>query len=159
MIRVLAIWNIIVTTILLGVLISKSRVESGTRAAEAVPVVRANRVEIVDQNGKMRAVLGIDNSDSVPKLALYNTEGREAAFLTLNSNGYGTMYFQDKKTEGKVSVGYLWGSDTPTPSDIEDPLSSWGIRVRGINGVQTSFGLLNNDQPISQSKVASSSRR
>jgi hypothetical protein len=147
MIKVLAIWNIVLTAILIGVLTSKFSANSEVRAAETAQVVRTNRLEIVDQNGKTRAVLGIDNPGSVPKLSLYSSEGREAAFLTLNSKGYGTMYFQDKKTEGKVSVGYLWGSDTPTPSDIEDPLSSWGIRVRALNGAQTSFGLLNDGQP------------
>jgi hypothetical protein len=48
------------------------------------------------------------NGQRVPdKLVFYDDAGREAAFLTVNSKGYGTMYFQDKTTEGKVSVGYL----------------------------------------------------
>ena len=152
MIKVLAIWNIVLTVVLIGVLTSKFDINSGVRAAETAPVVRTNRLEIVDQNGKTRAVLGIDNPGSVPKLSLYSSEGHEAAFLTLNSMGYGTMYFQDNRTEGKVSVGYLWGSDTATPPEVEDPLSSWGIRVRGLNGDQNSFGLLNNGQPISGHK-------
>lgn len=148
MIRVLAIWNIVVTVILIGLLTSRSGVDAGVKAAENAQVVRANRLEIIDQNGKTRAILGVDSPNSAPKLSLYSSEGREAAFISLNSKGYGTMYFQDKKTEGKVSVGYLWGSDTPTPPDREDPLSSWGIRVRGNNGAQTNFGFLSNGQPI-----------
>jgi hypothetical protein len=155
MIRVLAVWNIVLTVILVVVLTSRFDVSTKVRAAENAQVVRASRLEIVDQSGKTRAVLGVDGTNSGPKLSLYNNDGREAAFLMVNSQGYGTMYFQDKKTEGKVSVGYLWGSDTATPSDIEDPLSSWGIRVRGLNGAQTSFGLLNDGHPIPQSRTAS----
>lgn len=145
----LVVWNIGVTLALIVVL-SLKLLPSGKVRAEGVPeVVRTNRLELVDQSGKMRAVLEIDAANSSnPKLVFYNDAGREAAFLTVNSKGYGTMYFQDKRTEGKVSVGYLWGSDTPTPPGEEDPLSSWGIRVRGINGVQTNFGLLSNGRPI-----------
>jgi hypothetical protein len=148
--KTLVVWNVVVTVMLAVVLAVKFSSEDKVRAvAEAPKVIRAARLELIDQNGKTKAVLETDAADSLnPKLVFYNDAGRAAAFLTVNSKGYGTMYFQDKKTEGKVSVGYLWGSDTPTPPDSEDPLSSWGIGVRGSNGVQTSFGLLNNGQPI-----------
>ena len=149
MTKALAIWNIVVTVMLVAVLGSRLSPHDKVRPTEATEVIRTSRLEIVDQGGKTRAVLESDKANSSnPKLVFYNDAGREAAFLIVNSNGYGTMYFQDKKTEGEVSVGYLWGSDTPTPPDSEDPLSSWGIRVRGTNGVQKSFGLLNNGQPI-----------
>jgi len=145
----LAIWNISVTLALLLVLTVKQSPFGKVRAEAFPEVIRTHRLELVDQNGKMKAVLETDAANSSnPKLVFYNDEGREATFLTINSKGYGTMYFQDKRTEGKVSVGYLWGSDTPTRPDEEDPLSSWGIRVRGINGVQTNFGLLSNGRVI-----------
>ena len=147
--KALVIWNLVLTVTLAAVLVVKFSSGDKVRAAEVPEVIRTTRLELVDQNGKTRAVLETDAANSSnPKLVFYNDVGREAALLTVNSKGYGTMYFQDKKTEGKVSVGYLWGSDTPTPQNSEDPLSSWGIRVRGSNGTQTSFGLLNNGQPI-----------
>jgi hypothetical protein len=145
----LVFWNIGVTLALVVVLYLKLSPSGKVRAEGFPEVVRTSRLELVDQSGKIKAVLEIDAANSSnPKLVFYNNAGREAAFLTVNSKGYGTLYFQDKKTEAKVSVGYLWGSDTPTPPGEEDPLSSWGIRVRGANGVQTNFGLLNNGRPI-----------
>jgi len=157
--RVLACWNFVITVVLILLLVSKFSSHTKVQAANTTEVVRTNRLEIVDQNGKTKAILGMDGTNSSnPKLVLYDGTGHEAIFLTVNSKGYGTIYFQDKKTEGKVSVGYLWGSDTATPSENEDPLSSWGIRIRGINGTQKSFGTLNGGQTISKSKPVSGPR-
>jgi len=157
--RVLVCWNFVITVILILLLTSRFSSHAKVQVANTAEVVRTNRVEIVDQNGKIKATLGMDGTDSSnPKLVLYNSAGHEAAFLTVNSKGYGAIYFQDKKTEGKVAVGYLWGSDSATPSEVEDPLSSWGIRVRGLNGTQTSFGVLSSGQNISQSKPVNGPR-
>ena len=153
MIRLLAVWNVILTVIVVVLLSFRFDLNTEVRAAENVQVVRANRLEILDQSGKTRAVLGVDAPNANPKLSLYDNNGREATFLTLNSQGYATMYFQSKQTEAKVSLGYLWGSDSPTASELEDPLGSWGVRVRGVNGTQTSFGMLNNGQSIRGSGV------
>jgi hypothetical protein len=149
----LLIWNVFVTVMLAAILTMRSSSDGRVRAAEAPEVVRTSRLELVDQSGRTRALLETDKANSSnPKLVFYDGAGREAAFLTVNSMGYGTMYFQGKTTEGKVSIGYLWGSDTSTPSGSEDPLSSWGMRVRGNNGIQTNFGLLTNGQSIPERK-------
>lgn len=151
MIKLLAIWNLVVTVSLIAVivaLLSHRRVN----ATGQTGTIRTSRLEIIDRNGKTKALLGVDPEGLDPRLVLYNEHGREAAFLTLNSNGYGTLYFQNKQTEGKVSVGYLWGSDTLGPTQVEDPLSSWGIRVRGLNGSQANFGLLNDGQILPGTK-------
>jgi hypothetical protein len=152
MIKLFAIWNTIVTVSLVAVLFALLSNHQDVKAADATDTVRTSRLEIIDRSGKTKAVLGVDQEGANPKLVLYSNDGREAAFLTLNSNGYGTLYFQNKQTEGKVSVGYLWGSDTLGIKQAEDPLSSWGIRVRGLNGSQTNFGLLNNGQPIPRTR-------
>ena len=149
MIRILVVWNIVLTVIVVVVLASRFGVRN--RASEDAQVVRATRLEIVDSSGKTKAFLGVDGTNSVPKLSLYDGEGREAAMLMLNSEGYGTIYFQSKQTEGRVSVGYLWGSDSKG-SEPEDPLASWGIRVRATNGTQTSFGQLNNGLPMTSAR-------
>lgn len=152
-IKLLIVWNAAVTIVLTAVLFILFSHRSKVEHVSPTDVVRTSRLEIVDPNGKIKAVLGTeDGRSSSPKLILYNQEGREAAILTVNSNGYATMYFQDKRTDGKVSVGYLWGSDTLSSAETEDPLASWGIRVRGQNLRQTSFGLLNNGESIPQSK-------
>jgi hypothetical protein len=151
--KALATWNIVVTLILVLLFAFNFRSRSKVHAEEAPQTIKTHRLEIVDDVGKIKAVLEADGTDrSGPKLVLFDSAGREAAILSVNSNGYGTMYFQDKRLQGKVSVGYLWGSDTPTPRNEDDPLSSWGIRIRGINGTQKSFGLLNDGQPISERK-------
>jgi hypothetical protein len=151
--KALVTWNILLTLMLAATLTLRSLSNHRGGAEEAVRVIRAARIELVDQRGKTKAVFEADGpGSSGPMLALYDGAGREAAFLTVSSKGYGTLYFRDKQTEGKVSVGYLWGSDTPSPADTEDPLSSWGIRVRGHNGSQVSFGVLNNGEPILEHK-------
>ncbi len=160
MIKVLSIWNAIVTAVLVALLVSKYSSNRDVKPAETSQVIRTGRLEIIDQAGKMRAAIEAGKAGSSnPAVTLYNDEGREAAILTVNSEGYGTMYFQSKQTEAKVSVGYLWGSDTPTPAGQEDPLSSWGIRVRGQDSAQTSFGMLNNGQPIPLSRTPLSRRK
>ncbi len=152
-IKLLIFWNAAVTVVLTAVLFTLFSHRNKVEQVSSTEVVRTSRLEIVDPNGKTKAVFGIgDRQSSGPKLILYNQEGREAAILTVNSSGYATMYFQDKRMDGKVSVGYLWGSDTLSSTETEDPLASWGIRVRGQNLRQTSFGLLNNGESISQSK-------
>ena len=157
MVRILAVWNILLTVTLAVVLISRSSMGTNIRAAEHTQIVRTKRLEIVDQSGKTRAVLGADGANASPKLSLYNNDGREAAFLMLNSQGYGTLYFQSKQTESKVALGYLWGSDSLSDSRAEDSLASWGVRVKGMNGTQTSFGLLNSGR-ISHTSIAPNPR-
>jgi hypothetical protein len=152
-IRLLIFWNSVVTIVLTAVLFALFSHRNKVERANSPELVRTNRLEIVDRNGKVKAVMGTEGEAlSSPKLTFYDQEGREAAIVTVNSSGYATMYFQDKRTEGKVSVGYLWGSDTLSTGEFEDPLASWGIRVRGRNLRQTSFGLLNNGEPIPQLK-------
>jgi hypothetical protein len=158
--KLLIICNALITLILVAVVAVVLSTGKRQRQFDTTAITRTKRLEIVDQGGKVKAVLECNQENgSQPKLVLYNTEGREAVFITVNSKGYGTIYFQNRLTDGKVSVGYLWGSDTPTPSTIDDPLSSWGIRVRGVNGTTGSFGLLNSGQPIAESKAASGPKR
>ena len=153
MIKLLILWNAAVTIVLTAVLFVLFLHRSNVEHANSTELVRTNRLEIVDRNGKVKAAMGTENGvSSSPKFILYDQEGGEAAIVTVNSSGYATIYFQDKRTEGKVSVGYLWGSDTLSTGETEDPLASWGIRVRGRNLRQTSFGLLNNGEPIPQLK-------
>jgi hypothetical protein len=61
--------------------------------------------------------------------------------------GYGTMFFRGRQLTGKVSVGYLRGSDSIVPNK-EDPLSAWGIRVIDVDEKETTFGMANDGHPI-----------
>jgi hypothetical protein len=150
MIKALAIANAAVTVLLIfALLFMWSRHHDVSN--DTPEVVRTKRLEIVDRSGKVRAVAGTEeNASANPKIILYDEAAREAAILTLNSKGLGTLYFQSKETEGKVAVGYLWGSDT-VPTSESDPLGSWGIRVLGPNGQQNGFGLTIGGRPLGRS--------
>ena len=58
--------------------------------AEATGVVRATRVEVVDGEGRVRAVLGTlhaDDDDEVVGLVLRDRSGRDRAWLVVMSDG------------------------------------------------------------------------
>ena len=126
MLKFVAICNGVLTLALLGVVIGLWRHEEAPRSQE---VVRARRLEIMDSAGKLRAVLDSDR-EAEPELVLLDKQGHKALLMTTNNLGYATVYFQSQSTEGKVSVGYLWGSDSIEPG-VEDPLARWGVRLRG----------------------------
>jgi hypothetical protein len=111
--------------------------------------VQAKRVEIVDSNNRVRVEIGIANQSGrdVPEMTFRDEKGNVASLLTLDDTGNGTLYFSGNGTEGKVSVGYLWGSDSKSPGQ-EDPLGAWGIRVRGRDGFQNSMGISNSGKVI-----------
>jgi hypothetical protein len=152
MIRFLAIWNIIITITLILVLKTVFDARASAASLESAQIIRTTRLEILDKSGKVRAILAGDDEYSTPKFSLLNSDGRPAALIMVNQLGYGTLYFQSKDVEGKVSVGYQWGSDS-FPQNQEDPLASWGVRVRGANGdVVTSFGVGNGGQILEPRK-------
>ena len=102
-------------------------------------VLRVHRLELTDDNGKVRAVVGMQKGASEPEVTLLDEQGRLAATLRADKRGQATLYFSDPNDrnggtnggiEGRVSVGYLWGSDCCYKPGEYDPLGSWGIRVQ-----------------------------
>ena len=86
------------------------------------PVLGASRFKIGDHEGVTRAALGMTRAESpTPQLAFQNSGGKASVWLDVNTRGYKTMDFQRDQTEGKVSVGYLRGSDTVGGPKPEDP--------------------------------------
>jgi hypothetical protein len=75
-------------------------------------------------------------------------KGNIASLLTLDETGNGTLYFNGNGTEGKVAVGYLWGSDTKSLGENVDPLGAWGVRILGSEGLQTAIGISNSGKVI-----------
>jgi hypothetical protein len=128
MLKGLAVVNAIVTVVLLVILLRVLKRES--RPQTASDTIRTKLVEIENPQGKVAATLGYTDGSHQPAFSLYDSGGRQAVTISLNSRGEATMYFSDPKTEGIVSVGYLWGSDVVSSPDEEDPLGSWGIRIR-----------------------------
>lgn len=120
--------------------------------------VQAKRVEIRDSSNRVRVEIGIANQSGrdVPQMTFRDEKGNIASLLTLDETGNGTLYFSGNGTEGKVAVGYLWGSDAKSPGQ-EDPLGSWGIRVLGRDGFQNSMGISNSGKVIAPRPSSESS--
>jgi hypothetical protein len=159
MIRLVLIWNAVLT-VLLAVLLLNNRHDrlDKTPLQAGVPqtdVLRARRVEIVDHEGRLTAVLGRGSGSAAPAagLTLFDPSGREAVVLALNDRGYGTLYFASKQNLGKVSVGYFTGSDQVAPLSEEDPGGGWGVRVLrpGLEAPQV-FGVQGDGRPIPTSR-------
>lgn len=102
-------------------------------------VLRVHRLELTDDDGKVRAIVGMQKGASQPEVTLLNEQGRSAVTLSVDKRGQATLYFSDPNDrkggtdggiEGRVSVGYLWGSDCCYKPGEYDPLGSWGIRVQ-----------------------------
>jgi len=111
--------------------------------------VQAKRIEIVDSNNRVRVEIGIAHQSGrdVPQMTFRDEKGNIASLLTLDATGNGTLYFSGNGTEGKVAVGYLWGSDAKSPGQ-DDPLGAWGVRVLGREGFQTVMGISNSGKAI-----------
>lgn len=73
--------------------VATGRFEGRTASRAEIPeIIRTKRVEVVDNSGKVRAVVGSEKGGSgMPEIILYDEGGGEAALLTLDSRGLGTM--------------------------------------------------------------------
>lgn len=98
------------------------------------PVLRVHRIEITDDAGRVRAIVGFSNGSQEPEVTLLTADQHPAASLRLDQRGQATMSFSDPNgvkghIDGRVQVGYLWGSDCCYKPGEYDPLGSWGTRV------------------------------
>jgi hypothetical protein len=159
MIRLVLIWNVVLTVLLVVLLVTNRHDRSAKPPLQAgVPqadVLRARRVEIVDREGRLTAMLGEGSDGYVPAegLTLFDSLGRKAVILTLDNRGYGMLYFQGKNTMGKVTVGYFTGNDEVVPPSKEDPGGMWGIRVLRPNSEAPQvFGVQGDGRPIPTSR-------
>ena len=86
--------------------------------AAAVPeILRTKRVEILNEQGKVAAVLSANSLD------LLGRDGRMRATLRLEYNDKGILGFSDDTWEGRAIFGFL-GTDTPSPKDDD-----WGLQI------------------------------
>ena len=68
-------------------------------------VIRAERFEVVDQDGKVRAVLDTIPVTGEPVLSLMAKYGKGGAFLDLMLNGEPHMVFRNKNGEDRAVLG------------------------------------------------------
>jgi hypothetical protein len=118
-------------------------------------VVRAKRVELVDEQGRIRGVFELTKSgqDSVqPRLVMRNADGSDSIEMGLDSRGDGALGFSnDYWNEGAVILGHLQNVDDGTQSTtkaIEDKSGAWGLRVRSPKNKFTDVGFLNSGRPM-----------
>jgi hypothetical protein len=116
-------------------------------------VVRAKKIELVDDHGHVRGAFELGEWDGkvVPSISLLDDQGAKAVLLQLNPRGEGTLYFSSSRVrEGIVSLGYLQSDDTDAP---EDPLGGWGLVVQDSETNRTSMGLKNSGKPFGLSTL------
>jgi hypothetical protein len=75
------------------------------------PVVRASRFEVVDAEGRVRAVLGVSKSGS-PEFDLRDTAGRPRALFLLDRDNLPILFFKDADviTRAKVELDEKGGA-------------------------------------------------
>jgi hypothetical protein len=141
--------NIFVVLLSVLLSVSASLWLTSSRKKEFAKVVQTGTIELVDDQHRVRGTIGLVKTDGqeVPQILLRDGHGNIAVLLSINERGEGTLYFNSKDKEGKVGLGYLWGSDTP-PASGEDPLGAWGLRVLGRDGRAVGFGIGTTDIPF-----------
>ena len=154
MIKLLIVWNAAVTIVLTAVLLILFSHRSKVEHVSPTDVVRTSRLEIVYQTvrSKRSWEQRMDGRQVQSSFSLQSRRSRgrhpDCEFKWLRND-----VFPGQADGWK---GFCWlsvGQRYPLSSaETEDPLASWGIRVRGQNLRQTSFGLLNNGESIPQSK-------
>ncbi len=152
--RILVTVNLIATVCLLFYVVTlKKKLEVlnlQSKTGYSSNVVRASRFEVTGNDGRTTAIFGHRSKDELsPVLVLFDNNGRRVIETAIDEKGNSTLYFSNRRIDGKVAVGYLWGSESPIPKGEDDPLASYGIRILSRNGGQLKFGLDMNDRPIS----------
>jgi hypothetical protein len=112
--------------------------------AERAAPIKTTAIQLIDKLGRVRMTLGtLESQDGQPEMRMTDATGKVLVLLSANSRDEGTLYFSTPNQEGKVAIGYLWGSDTPSVG--EDPLGSWGVRVLGRQDLSSMGIAVGND--------------
>jgi hypothetical protein len=114
-------------------------------------VVRAKRVELIDEQGRIRGIFELAKSGQ-PHLVMRDAAGSDSIEMGLDSRGDGALGFSnDYWNEGAVILGHLQNVDDGTQSTtkaIEDKSGAWGLRVRSPKSKFTDVGFLNSGRPM-----------
>ncbi len=128
----------VLTSVVLSV--SGALIVTLRHGAEPPLPIKTTTIQLVDRLGRVRMTIGtLDNEDGKPEIEMTDPAGKALVVLSTNSRDEGTLYFSSAAQEGKVALGYLWGSDTPSTG--EDPLGAWGLRVLGDSRGLSSMGI------------------
>jgi hypothetical protein len=112
----------------------------GAQDPKALPTVKASRFELVDGEGRTRAVLGLSKSGT-PELDLRDAEGRPRALLVLDRDNLPVFLLKDAEvvTRAKLELdskgaGKLTLSDPDQAPRVEIDGSKPGLRIQDAKG-------------------------
>jgi hypothetical protein len=95
-------------------------------------VITLRELRIADSAGVVRAVLGTGALGDRPELKLLGVKPQRGGVdLTLDNNGFGTLYFNSDTTDAKVSVGHRFNCDSLP--DSERNCGAWGLQILNLN--------------------------
>ena len=102
--------------------------------------IRAQRIELLDDKGVVRARLGMVGNE--PVLSFVDRFGVDLLQIGTERYGHGLIKFNETaegyERLGVIRLGYLSASDTDS---AEDPLGAWGLRVSARQGVVLGLGM------------------
>lgn len=141
-------------TILLSVSLSiGAALLVNSRTVSASPdVLQGRALELTDSAGKVRIRITGGNAANKdkPEITLLDEGGRPSALLSTDGRGQSTLYFNSPDKEGKVALGYIWGSDVHPEGS--DPLAIWGMRVLGRDGQNEAVGIGSDGRLVQRSR-------
>jgi hypothetical protein len=125
-------WAILVAAVCLVVTVAAVAYAAGQAKTAAPKVVRAQKFEVVDAQGRVRATLGL-LPDGSPSLELTDEQGKTRAQLSLYSDGSPYLGLQDAKLMPHAMLGvrsdgspYLGLQDAKLKTRAELSLDSGG---------------------------------
>ena len=136
----------IIASALAALAVTVALLNAHTANEKQAPVIRASRVEIVDERGAVR--ISLEAVKNVATIRLRNENGDEAAVLTQDMTGRPVLYFNGGGQEAKVMLGYVCGSDVIGASGSIDCAGGWGLHIRGNDTKSTGVGFLDSGRPV-----------
>ncbi len=138
-------------TILASVLLSAgaSLFVTHRQTADGTTLIKVKKIELVDDHNNVRASIGLVDVSGTqqPQISLIREDGIPSVLLSVNERGEGTVYFNSPDMEGKVAVGYIWGSDV-SPINKQDPFGMWGLKVLGRDSQSEAIGIGNDGKMV-----------
>jgi hypothetical protein len=117
--------------------------------------VRVKKLELVDDHGAVRGVLEVRPSregEQLPRLVLFNDEGRDAIAIGLGPSGRGYLGIVNNDApiqRSAINLGYLYLDDTVPHSPA---MTGWGLLV-GNKNRRTLMGISEAGQPLGLSSL------
>jgi hypothetical protein len=97
-------WAIVMVAVCLVVTVAAVAYAAGQAKTAAPKVVRAQRFEVMDAEGRVRAQVGLGTDGRAPTLVLRDEKGEMRAMLALGSEGNSALALMDGKGETRAAV-------------------------------------------------------